>query len=619
MGTGSTLINVVGWTVVHQIWQAAVVCIAHVIGHSLLSRRTPQARHIFSLTCFVTLVGATALTAIYAAGAETSDAALVVSESTSRVDPLMPGSGLSTDYRGGVRYQPATAVGPLDRAAASVAPWLPWIATVWLVGVTGVAFQHVVSMIVIRRVIRVADPVDGPLLDALTSIVEKMRLGRGVIFLETQRLLSPITVGLLRPLVLLPVSILSTYSLAEVEAIVAHELAHIRRFDLVVSNVQLFFETAFFFHPGVLWISRRLRRDRELCCDNDAGHYCRDFKLYADTLVKVAESFAAAPAHVLAMTSGGSLLERVVTLRRFQHTRRVSGRAHLITFVVSTGLAATAAFSVYDQASELRERRVLATLPIDRFFDLVFSPGLPSPAFEAAYIAAIQAGENSDSEAVLLGRLVDAANSGPDLNLVWHAYLPLITPTSYPTVRREFPADWRYGDAVQHRRLVARLWRHALDEYQPRRRHRIVYAAVAIGCMRREQGANTALRAVLTSPAFANASDFDERTLRLLRQYWVDVNEQTGDAFMAAVELCQSPGQHDTTLLTRVLKHADKAPEAAYAAIHVVNARTADAKMALNDLYAGEVTRRASIAAATQAPASPPVIIARFSSRSASP
>ena len=132
---------------------------------------------------------------------------------------------------------------------------------------------------------------------------------------ETAQLRTAAVWGIAKPVILLPASLIANCSMHEVEAILAHELAHIRRWDLAAELVQRLIESVFFFNPAVWWISRQVRLEREACCDALAVSVIQEPARYAAVLADAAErtrSAAAMPA-VMAMTEGsnGHLLDRV--------------------------------------------------------------------------------------------------------------------------------------------------------------------------------------------------------------------------------------------------------------------------------------------------------------------
>jgi beta-lactamase regulating signal transducer with metallopeptidase domain len=105
----------------------------------------------------------------------------------------------------------------------------------------------------------------------------------------SDRIAGPITVGAIRTVVLLPFSALSGLGPDELEVVLAHELAHVRRADFLCNLLQTLVETLFFFHPAVWWISGRMRHERELCCDDLALEVCPNPVVYASALYRLEE------------------------------------------------------------------------------------------------------------------------------------------------------------------------------------------------------------------------------------------------------------------------------------------------------------------------------------------
>ena len=120
----------------------------------------------------------------------------------------------------------------------------------------------------------------------------------------------PSVVGWLKPVIILPVSSLSGLTAEQLEMVLAHELAHIRRHDFLVNVLQTVVETLLFYHPAVWWLSRVIRAERENCCDDLVVKVCGDPLSYARALAQLEELRALPPALAVA-ANGGSLIERV--------------------------------------------------------------------------------------------------------------------------------------------------------------------------------------------------------------------------------------------------------------------------------------------------------------------
>jgi beta-lactamase regulating signal transducer with metallopeptidase domain len=121
---------------------------------------------------------------------------------------------------------------------------------------------------------------------------------------------TPTVIGWVKPVILLPVAAFAGLSPSQVEAILAHELAHIRRHDFLVNLLQTFAETILFYHPAVWWLSARIRAEREHCCDVVALSVCGDAVSYAEALVEL-ESRRTVHSRLAMAATGGSLMTRV--------------------------------------------------------------------------------------------------------------------------------------------------------------------------------------------------------------------------------------------------------------------------------------------------------------------
>src|SRR5205814_3969509 len=100
---------------------------------------------------------------------------------------------------------------------------------------------------------------------------------------------SPCVLGWLKPIILVPISATTGLSPQQIEGILAHELAHVRRNDYLVNLAQTVVETVLFYHPAVWWISRTIRQEREHCCDDIAAQTAGDARGYARALVAMEE------------------------------------------------------------------------------------------------------------------------------------------------------------------------------------------------------------------------------------------------------------------------------------------------------------------------------------------
>src|SRR5207249_2224703 len=133
----------------------------------------------------------------------------------------------------------------------------------------------------------------------LCRLARRVQVPRPVRLLVSAIVQVPTVIGELRPIILMPIGALSGLPPDQVEGLLLHELAHIRRHDYLVNIFQSIVEALLFYHPGVWWISGHIRRERELCCDDLAVSVIGDVLTYARALAEL-ESFRPAHANTIA-------------------------------------------------------------------------------------------------------------------------------------------------------------------------------------------------------------------------------------------------------------------------------------------------------------------------------
>jgi len=156
-------------------------------------------------------------------------------------------------------------------------------------------------------------PADAIWQERLHTLAERLHISRPVQLCESTLADVPAVIGWLRPVVLMPATMLTGLSPRQIEALLAHELAHIRRHDYVINLIQTGVETLLFYHPAVWWIGRSIRAERENCCDDMAVRVCGDVLTYARALTRMEQLRMHRPALALG-ADGGSLLKRIQRL-----------------------------------------------------------------------------------------------------------------------------------------------------------------------------------------------------------------------------------------------------------------------------------------------------------------
>src|SRR5207249_1797260 len=199
------------------------------------------------------------------------------------------------------------------RIRTALEPALPWVVFVWFAGVVALSLRLTSGWLVTRQLGRVGtSTVPDACREAVARLAGRLRISRPVRVLESAVVQVPAVIGWLRPVILLPVSALTGLTPLQLDALLAHELAHVRRYDYLVNLIQAVIETLLFYHPAVWWVSQQVREEREHCCDDLAVAACGDAHFYATALLGMERLRVTPPAFALAAAGrGGSLMGRI--------------------------------------------------------------------------------------------------------------------------------------------------------------------------------------------------------------------------------------------------------------------------------------------------------------------
>ncbi len=193
---------------------------------------------------------------------------------------------------------------------------LPWLLSIWMVGVIILSVRLLMGYIGIYRWCRNLEPLPDNLAQRIARISQKLGMpGFSRIFISPS-ILKAMAIGYLRPMVLLPAAMVTQMPPEMLEAVIAHELAHMRRFDLWVILAQRIVETLLFYHPAIWWLSNHLQNEREFCCDELAVAATGDRLTYASALENVGSTIFIAKQPALA---AGLVQGKAPALRRVRH------------------------------------------------------------------------------------------------------------------------------------------------------------------------------------------------------------------------------------------------------------------------------------------------------------
>ncbi len=350
---GHPLVERIGWTLVHSVWQSVAVAMLLAGVLWILRRSGANVRYLVSCAALGLIVIAPAVTFIMV------NAPVVEAQADNAVEALLP---LPTtvvrtvtvaemdDSAFDAQAVEGLALSRRERAVAFARPGLPFVVLGWLVGVFGLSLWHLGGWAQLQRLRRrMVRPVSETVCERLAELAEELGVRQVVRAVESALVQVPTVVGWVRPMILLPASALTGLTGEQLEALLAHELAHIRRYDYLVNMLQTIVEILGFYHPAVWWISHKVRAEREDCCDDLAVQVCGDRLQYARALTSM-EEIRGRQSELAVAASGGSLLHRIgrvlgTTSKEKSMCDRVSAAISLLIVVLILAVPATLALT----------------------------------------------------------------------------------------------------------------------------------------------------------------------------------------------------------------------------------------------------------------------------------
>lgn len=367
------LVDRIGWTLFNSIWQFTLLMIIYLAVEWLLAKRSPQARYLAgvltmglmlsALPVTFLVLGEHSLTSVVsewqAEGAnlykpkpnENSESDAVLS--STNIDELaLPGSRspessqADSEYSAVVNQSSSAEHDDVQSETAStehekisgggghsisealmkisqmVHPWLPFVVYCWILGTLLASVRPGLGWLTVHKLkTSGSTPVPESVRQLLLETARRVGLSSRVDIIQSSLVTIPGVIGWLRPVILLPAGVVTGLSTQQLEAILAHELAHIRRHDYLINLLQTLLESVFFYHPAVWWVSHRIRLHREDCCDECAVSQVSDRVTYAGALLAVHDLRGRVPMPMLS-AKGGSLHARI---------RRVVGQEELLS------------------------------------------------------------------------------------------------------------------------------------------------------------------------------------------------------------------------------------------------------------------------------------------------
>lgn len=385
-------LQLVGVTLLHFLWQGLLVGALYAVARALLPRGA--ARYRLGVAALLVLSICPVLTMAWVL----------------RTPPPMPSPDVMLD-------PVVVAAGSLSESPASILDHLagrfgitPWLTVIWLAGVLVLSVRVWRQWRGLQGLIATGVEDEGPMWRMLLRLTERFGMRRRISLIWSGTVDTPLLVGWFRPVIVLPLAMASGFPRSQLELILAHELAHLKRLDPLVNFYQVVLETLFFFHPVVHWISADVRNEREICCDQMAlsvhGGNWRDL---ARALSALGSMQQAAP--MMMAANGGVLLDRVHQMAADHGAMTVQPSRPYSGALLAVGMVATLVLGL-----ALKREGVPDLMgPVPRVASLIVLPLAQS--LQQAWHPA-----NLKPTTGPLQRPVDAALDSPDESLLSLAY-----------------------------------------------------------------------------------------------------------------------------------------------------------------------------------------------------
>lgn len=320
------LIVNLGWTLIHSLWQGAIIVVLCAGLLRLLRESSAQLRYLIACSALI-LIALFPIATIWrlsqpkpinifeeATPAVNNSNEHSIKISTNNIDSIETNS-TSPTLINSINHQ------QIKRGFSQL---LPWLTLIWLIGVILLSLRLIGGLLRTQQLSR----------DQLTlmpdswqqtvdRLAAQLDIKGSVKLFESALVQVPTVIGFLKPIILLPPGIILGLTPAQLESILLHELAHIKRYDYLINILQTTLEVLCFYHPGVWWLAQQIRIEREQICDDMVVAISNDAIVYAHALTKLERMRKAAPQLAVA-ANGGILLKRITRLINHQTHQKPS-------------------------------------------------------------------------------------------------------------------------------------------------------------------------------------------------------------------------------------------------------------------------------------------------------
>ena len=318
------IVYALGWTVLHSLWQAMAIALVMVISFTLMPKQKANLRYAMANTALILVLLCSVVTFLLmyqSGGHSTSGDVIIFTHGSTLLE-------INTHH-----HNSHWSIYFIDYFNEH----LPMVVSIWILGIAFFTLRLLGGLAYIQHLKHNHNtPLPSFWQRRLITLSGNIHLRKTIQLVESSIIKVPMVVGYFKPMILMPIGAVNALSTEEVEAILAHELAHISRNDYLLNIFQSIIEILFYFNPAVWWISANIRTERENCCDDIAIKMCGNPLTYAKALVNLQEMYHTAPR--MAMSFSGrknQLLNRVKRiLNQPQNRSNIMEKCMATTFML---------------------------------------------------------------------------------------------------------------------------------------------------------------------------------------------------------------------------------------------------------------------------------------------
>src|SRR5436190_11794211 len=370
--TSDTMMQALCWTLLHSLWQGLVLAIIAAFIITVTRRSSPELRYNLLTGLFILFIAATGFTFMQ----EVSGAQKSETEKNWVTPSTEPGSKTANIYDNTITSA-TDQPGYFERMVQYFNEHASLIVVIWFILFSAKLVRMLSNIGYVQRIrhYKVTDPAVY-WRQRLIELASDLQMKRPILLLESAIIKVPMVAGLLKPVILIPLGLLANLPHDQVEAVLLHELAHIRRKDYLVNLLQSLAEVVFFFNPAILWISSLMREERESCCDDVAIGRIKNKKQFIHALVAFQEYAMHKSNKSTAIAFAGRknyLLNRVRRII-YNENKKLNAmeKGFFIFSIVAIGLVS---FVSVKQSPVQIKQLVTDALPVTKVLDVV--PAVP--------------------------------------------------------------------------------------------------------------------------------------------------------------------------------------------------------------------------------------------------